>query len=874
MLTLLRRIRWYFGRRRYEAELSEELRFHESQARAEAEAGGATPREAVHAARRRIGNDAQLREASRSVWTFRWLEDLGRDLRYALRALRRRPGFAAASMLTLSLGIGATTALWSVLDPVLLRPLPYRDSGRLVALREVKDSKPEGQSIISPANALFWRERTRALQDIAIYSWASITLADDPAEQLNGRAISTNLLHLLGAAPMLGRGFAAEDTLPRAPVAILLSHSLWVRRFHGDPAIIGKTIRAREATAVVIGVMPPGFRRLGDEEYWEPLPVTAQLHVPHGRYLLAIGRLAPGQSAEAATRELGGIAKGLEREFPAFDTGWSVRALPLAEEVTGNARPVLWLLGGAIGFVLLVACANVANLHLGQAIARRGELALRAALGASRGQVLRQWLVEGLLLACLGGVIGVALAAALVRVLVASQLAQIPRLDEVGLDLRVLGFVALITTLAGLGFGLAPALVVRETRLRGVLTGHGGGDPNPQAGRLRGALVVAQVALCFMLLVGAGLVIRSLRHVLAQDSGLDASGVVSFELSLPRRDYPKVEQRRALFQELSRRAAALPGVQRVGLTTFLPLRRIQPATSYSIVGEPPPAPGQSPITQVNEVDGGYFAALGIPLLTGRRFEPADQAAGARVLVVNRALAGLLGGETRALGRQLKVSWSEPDSAYTIVGVVGDVRTERLDAPARPAVFFLAMQSRADALTLVVRAAGDPRPLVPALRGIVASLDRGLPLLDLQTMAARQHDSLADRRYPMALLTLLSAIGLALAAVGLYGVLAYSVTQRHRELGVRRAIGASDRAVLRLVLGTGFRFIVAGLGIGLAGSLLTTRFLGTLLFETSPTDPVTLGTTLLVVSGVALAACWLPARRALAIDPVGALRGEG
>jgi putative ABC transport system permease protein len=874
MLKLLRRLRWYLGRRRFEAELAAELRFHESLAREAAEAGGTSPADAAAVARRRLGNDAQLREASRTTWAFQWLDGLTRDLRYAMRALRHRPGFALASVLTLTLGIGATTALWSILDPVLLRPLPYRESEALVSLREVKASKPDGQFIISPANALFWRERSRALEDIAIYSWANVTLSDEPAEQLSGRAITTNLLGILRAQPMLGRGFMAEDTLPNAPVALLLSHALWVRRFHADPAVVGRAVRTREAPALIIGVMPPGFRRLGAEDYWEPLPVTERLRTPRGRYVMGIGRIAAGQTLAAANAELKGIARGLEQEFPRFDAGWTVRALPLAEEVTGSARPVLWLLGGAIGFVLLVACANVANLHLGQAIARRGELALRAALGASRGQVLRQWLVEGLLLAFLGGAIGVGLAAALVRVLVAAQIAQIPRLDEIGLDLRVLGFAFLVTTLAGLGFGLAPALVVRDGKLRGVLTGHGAGDANPRAGRLRATLVVAQVTLCFMLLVGAGLVIRSLRQVLQQDPGLDPTGVLSFEVSLPRRDYPKLEQRQAFFQELARGARGLPGVKQVGLATFLPIRRLQPATAFTIVGEPSPGPGQDPITQVNEVDGGYFAAMGVPLLQGRVFNDADRPGEQRVLIVSRALSKFLGGETAALGRQLKVSWDEPDSVYTVVGVVGDVRTEGLDVPAAPLVYLPIARGRADAMTLVVRAGSDPGSLAPSLRGLVAALDRGLPVLGLQTMAERLHDSLADRRYPMQLLSLLGAIALALAAVGLYGVVAYSVSQRRRELGVRRAIGASDGAVIRLVLGGGLRFIAIGLGLGLAGALLTARFLGTLLFGVSAADPVTLGVTLCLVAGVALAACWIPARRALQVDPVIALRGEG
>ena len=874
MLHLLRKLRWYFGRRRYEAELDEELRFHESRAREDAEAAGASSDAAAYAARRRLGNDASLREASRAVWSVRWIEGLSRDLRYAARALRHRPAFALASALTLMLGIGATTALWSVLDPVLLRPLPYHDAGNLVALREVKAARPEGQSILSPANATFWRERSRALQDVALFTWANITLADEPAEQLSGRAISTNLLQLLGAKPMFGRAFAAEDTVPNAPVALLLSHALWLRRFHGDRSVIGKAVRTREAPAVIVGVMPPGFRRLGGEDYWEPMPVTERIRTPRGRYALAIGRLAPGRKLDAANAELAGIARGLEREFPAFNTGWSVRAVPLAQEITGNARPVLWLLGGAIGFVLLVACANVANLHLGQAIARRGELALRAALGASRVQVLRQWLVEGLLLALLGGIAGVGLAAFLVRLLVTSGITQIPRLDEVGLDLRVLGFASLITTLAGLGFGLAPAVVVREGRLRGVLSGHGGDDPNPRAGALRSGLVVAQVGLCFVLLAGAGLVIRSLRAVLQQEPGLDPAGVVTFEVSLPRRDYRELDQRLAFFHELERRIAGLPGAQYVGLAAFLPIRSVQPSTAFSIVGEPPPAPGQSPITQVNEVDGTYFSALGIPVVQGRSFSSADRMGSARVLLVNRTLARMLGGERAALGRQLKVAWREPDSAFTIVGVVGDVRTERLDAAPEPVVYLAVSQTAADALTLVVRASGDPRALSALLRAQVTALDRGLPVLELRTMAERLHASLANRRYPMALLTLLGGIALALAAVGLYGVLAYSVAQRQRELGVRRAIGASDSAVLRLVVGNGVRLIALGLLLGLAGAIGTTRFLGTLLFQVSPTDPLILAGTGLVVLVVALVASWIPARRAARVDPIIALRGEG
>ncbi len=870
----IRRIAWYLRRGRHEAELAEELRIHRDMAAEDREHEGATAVEARGWAQRRLGNDAHLRERARSLWTFAWLEGLVHDLRFAFRALVRRPGFALAATLTLALGLGATTALWSVLDPVLLRPLPYPEADHLVALREVKSSKPQGQSILSPANVLFWRDRGRVLSDIAVYTWSSVTLADEPAEQLSGMRISTNLLSVLGVQPMLGRSFASEDTIPNAPVALLLSHDVWMRRFHGDSSIVGRSIRTRESPAIVVGVMPAGFRPLGGEEFWEPFPIGAQARVPRGRFVMAIGRLRGTDDLDAAGLDLRAVAKGLEQEFPAFDAGWSVRVVPLAEEVTGNARPVLWLLGGAIGFVLLVACANVANLHLGQAIARRGELALRLALGASRGQVLRQWLVEGLLVAFLGGAVGVALAAVLIHVLTRSGVSQIPRLDEVRMDLRVLGVAALLTTLAGLGFGLAPAAVVREGRLKGVLSGHGGTDPNPRARSLRNGLVIAQVALCFTLLVGAGLAIRSLRQVLRQDPGMDPRGVITFEIALPGRDYRTLEQRQAFFHDLVERVRSLPGVTRVGLGAFLPLRSVQPATDFEIVGEAPPAPGQAPVTEVNEVDGEYFPAMGIPLIQGRRFDSRDRRGSHRVLMVNQALARMLGGEAAAIGRQLKVSWRQPDSTYTIVGVVGDVRTISLDTLPRPMVYFAVDQeSTVYDLTVVTRRDGRADVLAPALGTTVARLDPGLPLLQVGTMEARMHASLAGRRYPMALLTLLGILGLLLATVGLYGVLSYSVAQRQRELGVRRAIGASDGNVLGLVFRSGLGVIAIGLLIGAGGAVATTRLLGRLLFQVSPTDPLTLVGTAGLVTLVSLAACWLPARRATRIDPVRVLRGD-
>jgi predicted permease len=487
--------------------------------------------------------------------------------------------------------------------------------------------------------------------------------------------------------------------------------------------------------------------------------------------------------------------------------------------------------------------------------------------------VIRHWLVQGLLLAFVGGAIGVTLAVLLVRLVVSLKIGQVPRLGEVRLDLPVFGFAALVTILAGLGFGLAPSLTVREGRLRGITAGHGGMDQNPRATRLRSALVVLQVALCFVLLVGAGLAVRSLRTLLQEEPGFDPEGLVNFQISLPQRDYRDPARRDAFFQAFTSSIRGLPGVSQVGLSSFLPFRTIQPATGFAIQGEPDPGPGNQPVTQVNEADEAYFPALGIPLLSGRLFVATDRQAVPRVVLVNRALSRMLGGERAALGRQLKVHWRQPDSLLTVIGVVGDVRVDGLDAAPRPMVYF-PLPVGAGALNISVRAAGNPLGIAPGLHRFLEAEDPGLPLLDLQTMNDRLDSSLAGRRYPMALLSGLGLIALVLAAVGLYGVLSYAVTQRQRELGLRRAIGASEGSVVRLVLSSGFRLAIVGLVIGLVAALGATRYLSGLLYETSPRDVLTFLATGLVVGLVTLLASLIPARRAARVDPVVALRGEG
>lgn len=875
MSSLFRRIGYFFGRRRFEADLKDELRFHEDMAAEAAQHEGAGAEAARFAAQRRIGNQAQVGEAARNVWRPQALHHLLQDVRYAVRGLQRQPGYAAAAILTLLLAVGATTALFSVLDAVLLRPLPYAGADRLVQIWEHNIPRDARENVVSPANFLDWRDRARSFDEMAIYTWSNLVLAGDRPEVMNGRSVSTNFFRVLGARPMLGRSFAPEDTLQSAPRALVLSHSIWTGRFGGDPSIVGKTLPVREGSARVVGVMPPDFRRLGTEDYWEPWTMRTELRTRRGRYAVGIGRLRDGIPVEAADAELKSIAKTLERENVAFNTGWSTRVIALDQQVTGKARPVLLLLAGAIASVLLIACVNVANLKLGQVLARRTELAVRAALGASRGRIIRQMLVEGLVLAAAGGTLGILAAVLGVRALVSAKVTQIPRLEEVGVDLRVLAFAVVLTALAGIVFGLAPALALREDSLRQPLSRRGGETGSaPRARRLRGMLVAVQVALSLMLLAGAGLTVRSLVNLLSVDPGFDPKGVLTVELDLPGDSYATPEQKVVFYEALEARVRGLAGVSDVGMVNFLPLRGFTPGTGFSVVGRPEPPAGQGPTTQLTVADAAYFAAMRTPLLAGRTFTAADGLSSPRVILVNETFAKRIFPGESALGRRVKVAYAEPDSVLAIVGIVADMRRDGLDVEPSPMVIYPFHQYPFGYMTLVVRTQGDADALAAAVRAEIAALDRRLPVLSTQTLDFRIKTTTADRRYPMLLLALLAGLALVLSAIGLYGVLAYLVGQRSREIGVRRALGATSGSIARLVLGEGLRFVGIGVLVGLVATTFTTRFLGKLLYGLSPNDPVTLGLGALTLLGVAGLAAWIPARRALRVDPVVTLREDG
>ncbi|HET9512885.1 MAG TPA: ABC transporter permease [Gemmatimonadales bacterium] len=876
-MSLLHRLWYYLRRSRFEGELNEELSHHLDLAAQQAEAQGLDPAAARLAARRRLGSPGRVADSSRDQWRFQRLETLMHDLRYALRGLARQPAHSAAGGLTLALGIGATTAIASILFSVLLRPLPYREPERLVQIWERNFPRNRDQNVVSPANYLDWRDRSSSFSGMALYTWSQITLIEGRPEQLEGRLVSPDLLQVLGVTPALGRGFREGDGAAGAPRALLLTHRLWQRAFGGDSAVVGRAIRIREGDAVVIGVLPPEVHSLDGEEYWAASEITEAMRVRRGRFTFVIGRLRDGVTLAQAQADLDAIAKNLETEYPGFNTGWGVNVVPLMEQVVGSARPVLAMVTGAIGLVLLIACANVASLTLARALGRQGELTLRTALGATRGRVVRQLMVEGLVLAAAGGLLGIGLGYLAVGALKQGGVTQIPRLAEVEVDLRVLAVSLAVTTLAGLLCGLVPALGLGGKATPQNLMGQAGRfTASRGSGRLRAGLVVVQVALSLLLLAGTGLMIRSLVRLLRVDPGFVPAQVATAGVTLPVPDYP-AERRDAFYDELVGRAAALPGVRSVGLSNGLPLTPVQRGTAFWDADAPEPPPGEAPVADIRTGDPGLVATLGMRLLRGRTFESGDRAGAPDVVVVNRALVQEVWGDGDPLGRRLFVRWGTRPEANgvraEVIGVIEDVRVSGLDVTPRPMIVFSHRQQPEYAMHIALKVEGDAAGVFPLLERELAALDPALPLLTPRLMSDWVAETTADRRYPMLLLAILAGLALSLASVGLYGVLSYFVGERTREIGVRRALGASNGSVVTLVLSRGVRLVGLGILLGGIGVIGAMRLLEGLLYEVGTTAPLAIGGAVMLLALVGAAACLLPAVRAARVDPAVTLRGE-
>jgi putative ABC transport system permease protein len=859
------------------------MRFHIDMRAEDNERAGMTPGEARREAERRFGRLTSMKERGYEVRGGRWLETFWRDCRYAARSLRRSPGFALVAVGTLALGIGANTAIFSVVNAALLRPLPYRDPSGIVLLWGADRVTGAERGQVSATDVADWRAQARSFEAVATYGdWRPLLSegAGEP-ERLPAAQVGDGFFDVMKGRPLLGRAFLPEEQEGGKDAVVVLGYGLWQRRFGGDPSIVGRTIKLSGRPHTVVGVMPPDFTSLPAGLLQEPAelyrPVAEQpAEAERGsRHLRAIARLKPGVALEQAQAEMTTIAGRISEAHPTENTNYGVRVTPLREDLVGNVRPALLLLFGAVGFVLLIACANVGNLLLARAGARRREIAIRAALGAGRGRIVRQLLTESMLLSLLGGGLGL-LAAAWGTGVVGRVGAQlVPWLGRVEVDARILAFTFAVSVLTGIVFGLAPALQASRPDLNASLK-EGGRSVAGAGGRLRGALVVAEVALSLVLLVGAGLLIKSVARLRGVDPGFTAEGVATMNLWLPSAKYQKGADQHEFYARLAERVGGIPGVEAVGVTSVLPVSGNFDGRTVEVEGRAYGA-GERPEVENYYVSPGYLRAMSIRLTRGRAFTDADSKDAPPVVLVSETMARRQWGDEDPLGKRLRYydPYASKDVPWrTVVGVVADVKLTGLDTKGTQGLYAPEAQSPSPAMTLVVRTgAGDPAAVVPAVRREIAALDKDLAVFNVKTMGELVADSLLLRRFSMLLLGAFAALALVLASVGIYGLIAYTVTQRTHEIGVRVALGAQRSDVFRLVVGRGMRLTLAGVGAGVVAALGLTRLMESLLFGVSASDPPTFAAIALLLTLVSLAACYVPARRATRVDPLIALRYE-
>jgi putative ABC transport system permease protein len=803
-------------------------------------------------------------------------ERLRRDLRHALRGLRRNPGYAAIAILTLTLGIGANAAMFTVVNAVVLRPLPYAEPSRLVVLKYARGTT------VAPATFHDWVDDARSFERTALAEvWSPNLTGGDRPETLAGIRVSASMIPLLGVPPLLGRTFRADEEHAGRNRVAVLRYDYWQQRFGGDRGVIGRRVVLEGEPYTIIGVMPRGYRFVpfwaSDANIAAPLVLDDRTTDRDISSLRAFARLRPGTTLERADAELSTIGRRLVRARAGEDT--TLAPVLLQSLVTGGVdRPLLVLLG-AVGFVLLLACANVAHLQLVRAASREREFALRTALGGSRGRLVQQSLVESLLLAVAGGVGGLTLAYAGVRLLVVLAPPSLPRLDAIAVDGYVLAFVAAVTLFTAALFGVTPALATARTNLGGVLRDGAKGSA-ASGGRTRSALVVSEFATALLLLAGAGLMVRSFAALLAVDAGYDRRNLLSMQVSVRGTRHDGAGQRDAFFHALVEQAATLPGVQSASATNHLPLHGDHWTLGFSIEGRPDPVTGNRPSALFRVVRPGYFRTMRIALLDGRDIGPQDEAAGARVVVVNRSMARRQWPNASPIGQRLTLDDpTRGPSWFTVVGVVGDVRQDSWDRASADEMYFTSLAApRSDlfepsTMTLVVRTTSDAASLTRSVEGLVHALDADAPVSDVITMEQAVDEQLAEPRFYLLLFSAFAGVALTLAAVGVYGVMSYAAAHRAREMGIRLALGARPTDPSRLVLRDGMRLAAVGSIIGLVATVVGSRALRSLLYDVSPLDPITLGIATLVLGGVAAGACWGPAWRASRIDPATALRSD-
>ncbi len=873
------------------AEVDEELHFHIEERAAKNERAGMSPDEARVEAERRFGDFRAVGDEVETMMTGRekamkqsdMIDDMRRDVGFAARQLLRNPGFSEVAILTIALAIGASTAVFSVVDGIMLRPLPFDEPDELVMVwadysrRDVvlPDKRREW---LSWPNFQDFRDEVSAMEATAAFQRWGPTLTGDgtAAEQLDGGTFSYGMFsQVLGVEPALGRGFTREEDVPQGPLSVILSDGLWRRAFGADRGVLNQTIRLNDQPYTVVGVMPPGFRAppfLGTD-LWTPMQLDMSVAGGRGSaYLRAVGRISDNATLDLVRGQATQLGARLESEYPEanIDTGFNV--YPLQFDLVHQASTALWILLGAVGFVLLIACVNVANLLLARGATRQTELAVRVAMGAGRRRVLSQLMTESLMLAAVGGALGIALSFVGTGVLLRLAPAGTPLLDQVVVDGRILGFAALTTMLTGALFGVFPAYRASRTHPASTLRAGGRASGSTASARLRNTLVVGQVALALMLLVGAGLLVRSFNNLQDVDLGFDPDGVLAMQMQLPQTRYPDAAARLAFFSLLEERLEALPGVERAGSITNLPLAGQDGDNTFFVEGAPPPRQGLEPSVWLRRVTPGYFDAMGLDLVSGRGFSAADDAEATRVIIVNETLErDYFDGQ--ALGKRLNVN-SRADPVWReIVGVARDIKNFGIRVDSRNALYLPYAQAPTGFMFTAVKTSVEPASLVNSVRAVVAALDPAIALAQVQPMEELVSTSLEADRFTTSILGGFAFVALILAVVGLYGVVSYSVSMRMREMGVRIALGAPSGEIRTLVLRWSLALAVGGIVLGSIGAFGVTRLMESLLFDVAPTDVPTFAAVSAIMLAAALFASLVPAIRATRVDPIKVLKAE-
>ena len=876
---LILRLGGLFNKQHKDRELDEEIESHLQLHIEDNLRLGMTSEEARRQAMIKLGGIESTKEAYRDQRGLPVLERLWQDVRYGARILRKNPGFTTVAVLTLALGIGANTAIFSIVNTVLLKPLPYDQPGQLVQVWEAP--RPGQRNSVSPGVFLDWKEHSTVFESLSLRQDTAMNLTSDgEPERINGLAMSAGGLQVLRARPLLGRTFGPDEDQPGKDKVVVLTSEFWRRRFGGEMNVLGRSIRLNDESYIVIGILPPRFLSTDKVEFIVPTTISTSIVPgdPNARsasWLQVIGRLKPGVSVEQAQAEMNALATRLNPLYPAFKKDWGVTIVPMHEQITGNIKPTLLVLTGAIAFVLLIACANVASLLLVKASSRQKEIAIRSALGASRWQVVRQLLVESVFLSLLGALLGLLLAFWSVGAIKNLSAVNLPRAEEIGLDLRVLGFALCASLAAGVAFGLVPALQSSRPNLNDMLKEGARSSGAGLRNRFQSGLIVAEVALSLILLVGAGLLLNSFVRLSNVPPGVNARNVLTMQVALSDKKYPDSERRAALFERALERIENLPGVEAAGVTGTMPMAGWWQNTTFSIIGRAgQPAVGYD--TDFDFCTPDYFRSAGIPLVKGRAFSMRDKAGAPGVVMINEALAREHFPNEEPLGKRihLELFTGKIDAGWEIVGIVGNVHQRGLGERVRPCVYRpYSFSFGVSGGNLVIRTKGAPLSMAESVRKAILEIDPTQPMLNVRTLDEVIAALVAQRRFVLLLLGGFAGVALLLAANGLYGVIAYAVAQRTREIGIRMALGATRRDVLSLVLRQGIKLAGIGVVVGIAAALGLTRGLAKLLYEVRAIDLPTFTGVSLVLLLVALLASWLPARRAARVDPMVALRHE-